>query len=88
MLFNYTYERYNEETGEEETFKLEVVLYHEPTEYEGGYLFVRGGFEIESIKHNGEDFHLDANEEESILNSIIREHDLQPEEHHYRASWL
>lgn len=87
-MYTFTFTRYDEEADEEVSYELEVTLYHEPTEYESGYLFKRGGFELEEVKCGDLDFNYSDQEGEEILSGVIQKYSLEPKEYHYRGSWL
>ena len=81
----YKLTRYDEETGEETTFNLEVGLDYEEDSYEDGYVAVRGGFARDGVVyHNGKPFDLTEEEEAEIDSYISMNHrklerDMEPE---------
>lgn len=81
----YKLTRYNEETGEETNFNLDIGLDYEEDSYEDGYVAVRGGFSRDgTVLHKGKPFELTEDEEAEVDHHISMNHhklmrDMEPE---------
>lgn len=68
---------------DESTLLLEVAYNIIPNEYENGYLFVRGGVELDEVLHDGNPVLLDPHEEDLVLDMIRKEVGNIPNEYYY-----
>jgi hypothetical protein len=72
---DYILTRYNDETGEETSFLLEIGLGYDEDSYEDGYVAVRGGFYRDGpVCHKGKPFDLTEEEEAGIDSYISMNH--------------